>query len=47
MLRIQNNVNPDDHGVAIRKMTKTRDGNVLIEIRKTDDGLEAFRGAIA
>ena len=47
VLGIQDKVNPDDHGVAIRNMTKMRDGNVLIKIGKTDDGLEAFRGAIA
>ena len=47
VVEIQKNVNPDDHGVAIRNLTKTRDGNVLIEIAKTDNGTEAFQEAIA
>ena len=47
VLEIQNSVNPDDHGVAIRNLTKTRDGNVLIEIAKTDNGTKALQEAIA
>ena len=45
-LGIQEKVNPDDHRVAVRNVTKTRDGNVLIEIGKTDNGTEAFQVAI-
>ena len=47
VLEIRNSVNPDDHGVAIRNATKTRDRNVIIEIAKTDNGTEAFQEAIA
>ena len=32
VLGTQEKVNPDNHGIAIRNMTQTRDGNVLIEI---------------
>ena len=41
VLGIQEKVNTEDHGVAIRNVTKTRNGNVLIEMGKTDKGADA------